>query len=69
VKEPPDASELPAELLLPLAEVERRHCLAVLEICEHNQTEAARVLGIDRKTLRRRLFDYGVTAHPRRPRR
>ncbi|HQR29099.1 MAG TPA: sigma-54 dependent transcriptional regulator [Anaeromyxobacteraceae bacterium] len=41
--------------LEPLATVERRHILAVVEACRGNQTEAARVLGIARNTLWRKL--------------
>ncbi len=38
-----------------LAEVETEHVLATLESCEGNRSEAARRLGIDRKTLRTKL--------------
>ncbi|MBI2393251.1 MAG: sigma-54-dependent Fis family transcriptional regulator [Deltaproteobacteria bacterium] len=38
-----------------LADVERSHILAVLEACGGSQTEAARVLGIGRNTLWRKL--------------
>ncbi|TYO99333.1 DNA-binding NtrC family response regulator [Geothermobacter ehrlichii] len=41
--------------LLPLAEVERRYIERVLESCGGNRTVAARILGIDRKTLYRKL--------------
>ncbi len=49
----------------PLAEVEREHVLAVLDACGGNQAEAARVLGLARNTLWRRLRAY--SAEPRRP--
>jgi len=39
----------------PLAEVEAEHVLDVLESCGGNRSEAARLLGIDRKTLRAKL--------------
>ena len=39
----------------PLAEVERDHIRRVLERCAGNRTEAARVLGIGRNTLARKL--------------
>ncbi len=49
----------PRELIL-LEEVERRHVLAVLGACNGNRTEAAKILGIDRKTLARRLSRWVV---------
>jgi len=48
----------PVPALESLAEVERRHVLAVVEACHGNQTEAARVLGIARNTLWRKLENY-----------
>jgi two-component system, NtrC family, response regulator AtoC len=48
------ASDDPAELLT-LEEVERRYTLRVLEAAGGNKTLAARILGLDRKTLYRRL--------------
>ncbi len=42
----------------PLDEVERRHILRVLEAMRGNKTVAAQVLGIDRKTLHRKLTGY-----------
>ncbi len=42
-------------VLRPLAAVEREHVLAVLAACGNNQVEAARVLGIGRSTLWRKL--------------
>ena len=44
-----------ATSLRSLAEVEREHVLAVLEACGGNKTQAAKVLGIDRRSLYRRL--------------
>lgn len=41
--------------LLTLEEVERRHVLTILDACGGNQTEAAKLLAIDRKTLARKL--------------
>jgi DNA-binding NtrC family response regulator len=45
--------------LVPLEEVERRYILHVLEAVGDNKADAARVLGLDRKTLYRtlRLYD------------
>lgn len=48
-----------------LAEVEREHVLRVLERCGGSQVEAARVLGIGRNTLWRKLRAYGP-GDPRR---
>jgi two-component system response regulator HydG len=44
--------------LLPVDEVERRHILAVLRAMKGNRTAASRVLGVDRKTLYRKLKQY-----------
>lgn len=46
--------------LQPLAEVERRYILHVLDVCRNNRTSTAHVLGMDRKTLYRKLRQYGV---------
>ncbi len=43
-----------------LAEVEKRHMLAVLEAAGGNKTEAARRLGISRKTLERKCALWGI---------
>ena len=43
---------------LPLEEVERRSILEALEACGGNKSEAARRLGITRKTLRKKLEKY-----------
>jgi DNA-binding NtrC family response regulator len=47
--------------LLTLEEVERRHVLRVLEACQGNRTDAAKILGLDRKTLYRKLLRWGVS--------
>ena len=46
--------------LLTLEEIERQHVLRVLEACDGNRTDAAKVLGLDRKTLYRKLLRWGV---------
>jgi DNA-binding NtrC family response regulator len=46
--------------LVPLEEVERRYILRVLQAVSNNKRLAARVLGVDRKTLYRKLERYGV---------
>ncbi len=45
----------PSSALRSLAEVEREHILRVLDACGGSQTEAARVLGVARNTLWRKL--------------
>jgi len=47
---------------VPLAEIERRYILNVLEQFGGNQVRAAAALGIDRSKLYRRLKQYGVMA-------
>jgi len=47
------------EALKTLAEVEREHILRVLDSCDGSQSEAARVLGIARNTLWRKLRSIG----------
>jgi len=46
--------------LLTLEEIERRHVIRVLEACNGNRTDAAKMLGLDRKTLYRKLLRWGV---------
>jgi DNA-binding NtrC family response regulator len=53
----------PSELI-PVAEVERRYILHVLKTVGGNKTLAARTLGLDRKTLYRKLSQYGVCDLP-----
>ncbi|HVZ37330.1 MAG TPA: sigma 54-interacting transcriptional regulator, partial [Polyangiaceae bacterium] len=45
--------------LVPLEEIERRYILRVVEFCQGNKTVAAKILGLNRKTLHRRL--EGIT--------
>ncbi len=53
------AGDDPSELV-PLEEVERRYILRVLEAVGRQQDRAARILGIERKTLYRKLERYGA---------
>lgn len=55
---PPRAA--PSAGLVPLAEVEERHIRQVLEAVGGNKAQAARILGLDRKTLYRKLQRYGL---------
>jgi two-component system response regulator HydG len=52
------ASRRPVPRLRSLAEVEREHILMVLRACQGQQAHAARVLGIARNTLWRKLEEY-----------
>lgn len=53
------ASDDPSELVS-LEEVERRYLMRVVDACRGNKSQAARILGIGRKTLYRRLLAMGV---------
>jgi DNA-binding NtrC family response regulator len=57
------ASDDPSELV-PLEEVERRYILRVMEAVAGNKTLASRILGLDRKTLYRKLERYGDETAP-----
>jgi two-component system response regulator HydG len=46
--------------MLTLEEMERRYIARVLGACSGNKTQAARVLGLDRRTLYRRLESLGI---------
>lgn len=46
--------------ILPLAEVEKRHILAALEHAGGHRAAAAKLLGIGRNTLTRKLANYGL---------
>ncbi len=46
--------------LLPLAEVEASHIRHVLEKVNYNQSEAAKILGISRSTLWRKMREYNI---------
>jgi two-component system response regulator HydG len=50
----------PSELV-PLDELERRYILRVLEALNGNKSLASQTLGLDRKTLYRKLQQYGVS--------
>jgi two-component system response regulator HydG len=59
------AGDDPSELV-PLEEVERRYILRVLDSVEGNKTLAARVLGLDRATLYRKLERYLAKNEPQK---
>jgi two-component system response regulator HydG len=54
-----------ATTFAPLDDVERRHILLVLDAMHGNKTLTAQVLGIDRKTLHRKLTQYARLASGR----
>ena len=58
------ATDDPSELVS-LAEVERRYVLRVLEAVGGNKTSAAHILGVTRKTLYRKLEEYGAAEVPK----
>jgi DNA-binding NtrC family response regulator len=45
-----------------LEDLERQHIMQLLEECEGNQSRVARILGISRRTVYRKLRQYGVDA-------
>lgn len=45
---------------LRLDDLEKQHILSVLKLADHNKSEAARLLGIARKTLREKLNRYSL---------
>ena len=56
----PSSGEVSDGAARPLAEVEREHILKTLGAVRWNKTAAARLLGLDRKTLHRKLGAYGI---------
>ncbi|MCH7761178.1 sigma-54-dependent Fis family transcriptional regulator [candidate division TA06 bacterium] len=46
--------------LLPLEEVKRMHILRVLQEVRGNKSQASKILGIGRKTLYRKIEEYGI---------
>jgi DNA-binding NtrC family response regulator len=57
------ASNDPSELLT-IEEVERRYIIHILSVAGGNKTMAARILGLDRKTLYRKLEKYRIESSP-----
>jgi DNA-binding NtrC family response regulator len=62
----PDSIDLLDECLnndAPLAEIEQRYILSMFERCGRHQIKTAMTLGIDRRTLYRKLQQYGVIVY------
>jgi ActR/RegA family two-component response regulator len=60
--QPPPAPIPAGSSPVSLAEVERAHIERVLNQLEGNVTRAATALGIDRRTLQRKLRSFGIAA-------
>ena len=60
----PGASAAAGPDLRPLVDVEREHILQVLSACQGSQAEAARILGIGRNTLWRKLRRFATAEQP-----
>jgi DNA-binding protein Fis len=56
------ASSAANDDLVSLDEVRRRHVTLVLEHCNGNRTNAAKILHLDRKTLYRKLVRWGLAS-------
>jgi DNA-binding NtrC family response regulator len=62
VEAAPEAAS--ADRLQTLQSVERAHIYRVLRACSNNKARTAKVLGIDRKTLHRKLTLFGSDETP-----
>ena len=59
------ATAAPAAPLIPLDELERRHIVAVLDQTGFHKSRTAEILGISRKTLDRKIAEYGLAGDGR----
>jgi two-component system response regulator AtoC len=65
---PPHPAGVEPSELVALEEIERRYILRVLDAMHGNKSRTAQVLGLDRKTLYRRLERYGAITNGQPPR-
>lgn len=63
----PEPTAEPASLKSEMATLEREKILAALDECGGNQTRAAKLLGMSRNTLIRKLDRYGIPRPRKRP--
>jgi two-component system, NtrC family, response regulator AtoC len=61
----PSGADMPTQVRATVAELEKQRIVDALEKCAGNQTRAAELLGISRRTLINRLDEYGI-ARPRK---
>jgi DNA-binding NtrC family response regulator len=61
IASPVQSSAETPDPLVPLDEAERRHIEGVLRATGGNQTQAAFILGIERKTLARKIKRFNIS--------
>lgn len=59
-KAAPDSAPSVSDTFMPLAEIEKKHILRVLDAVAGKREKAAQILGITARTLYRKLNEYGV---------